>query len=47
MNDDIDGEEAMKNLDNLTDKLFRKKDDRAEIIEDEDDVDSGEPSEDA
>jgi len=40
----FDGDEAMKNLDDLTDKLFGvKKDD---ITADEDDADSGEPSED-
>jgi len=37
MNNDINGDEAMKNLDDLTDKLFRKTDDDAEIIEDEPD----------
>ena len=38
MNDEIDGDEAMKNLDDLTDKLFGvKKDDVEEIIEDQQD----------
>jgi len=38
MNDDINGDEAMKNLDDLTDKLFRiKKENVEEITEEQQD----------
>ena len=37
MNNDIDGDEAMKNFEDLGRKLFKKKPDEAEITEDNDD----------
>ena len=38
MNDDLDGDEAMKNLENLTRKVFEKRpDDETEIIEEQQD----------
>ena len=47
MENDINGDEAMENLNRLTDKIFKvKRDDVAEIAEDEPDDNTSEPTED-